>query len=115
MMRPAQLDLLRPPPFPSLGLRERIIGEVCRQSGVGKRRLIGADKTGEMPRLRWAAMVAFRHAGFSTTQIGKFLGGRDHTTVIHGLIQAEKHRLITPGYDEFCRSLIAIVDGWGQA
>lgn len=33
---------------------------------------------------RQEAMALMRLAGKSTTQIGRFLGGRDHTTVLHG-------------------------------
>ncbi len=107
-----QPTLFAPPPFPALGLRNAILGEVCRASGVTMRELLSQRRKGELPRLRWAAMVAFRHAGFSHPQIGRMLGDRDHTTVMHGLARADIHRLITPGFDEFCRSLIAIVDGW---
>ena len=32
--------------------------------------------------------------GYSTTQIGRFLGGRDHTTVIYGARQAKRLGLV---------------------
>ncbi len=107
-----QPTLFAPPPFPALGLRNAVLQSICEQSGVTIGQLVGPSRRGELPRLRWGAMVAFDHAGFSLNQIGRLLGNRDHTTVIHGLVQADRHRLITPGFDQFCRSLIAIVDGW---
>lgn len=38
--------------------------------------------------------IARNKLGYSTTQIGRFLGGRDHTTVIYGARQAEELGLI---------------------
>ena len=40
--------------------------------------------------------IARNKLGYSTTQIGRFLGGRDHTTVIYGARQAEELGLIEP-------------------
>lgn len=34
--------------------------------------------------------IAYEHLGKSTTQIGRFLGGRDHTTVIHARRRAKE-------------------------
>lgn len=114
-MRLIEPTFLAPPPFPAFGVRKHVLAIACDLSGVSEATLIGNGRGGELPRLRWAVMVAFRHAGFSTPQIGKMLGGRDHTTVMHGLKQADIRRLTTPGYDEFCRALIAVVDGRGAA
>lgn len=114
-MRLLEPTSLVPPSFPAFGVRKRVLAAACQLSGVPEGTLVGNGRGGELPRLRWAAMVALRHAGFSTPQIGKMLGGRDHTTVMHGLKQADIHRLKTPGYDEFCRALIAVVDGRGAA
>lgn len=36
-----------------------------------------------LPRAR--AMAAMQKAGFSTTQIGRYMDGRDHTTVCHAI------------------------------
>jgi chromosomal replication initiation ATPase DnaA len=36
--------------------------------------------------------IAFKDESHTQTEIGKFLGGRDHSTVIHGIQQIEDYR-----------------------
>ena len=56
---------------------------------AAKHRLDPADITGRnrafaISHPRQEAMARMRDAGFSTTQIGRVLGRRDHTTIVHG-------------------------------
>ena len=37
-------------------------------------------------------MLAAHEAGYSMPQIGRFLGSRDHTTILHGIRAARKRR-----------------------
>ena len=61
-----------------------------------------SDLTGQS-RGRWVAHPRFKFVwiaryklGHSTSVIGRFLGGRDHTTIIHASRQAEALGLISP-------------------
>jgi chromosomal replication initiator protein len=47
--------------------------------------LEGPGRTRKLARARWAAMLVMRDAGMSLPQIGRTLGHRDHSTVLHGL------------------------------
>lgn len=57
---------------------------VARQHGVNTIDLRGPSQHRFIAWPRQAFMAHARAAGYTTTQIGRFLGGRDHTTVIHG-------------------------------
>ncbi|KKC27458.1 hypothetical protein WP12_03325 [Sphingomonas sp. SRS2] len=62
----------------------------------------------EHTRARWAIMWAARKSiGLSTPQIGRRLGGRDHTTVIHGLRRAEALRASHLPFRELTNALCA--------
>jgi chromosomal replication initiation ATPase DnaA len=50
--------------------------------------LTGAQRHKGVVRARWALMVALHLRGWSTVQIGRLLG-RDHTTIMYGLKQAD--------------------------
>ena len=42
-----------------------------------------------LPHARFAVCLAARRRGFSLAQIGRALGGRDHTTVLHSIRRAD--------------------------
>jgi len=52
--------------------------------------------------LRQILSWRLREAGWSLPRIGYSLGGRDHTTVLHGLREAEKLRLVDRDFNELC-------------
>ena len=68
--------------------------------------ITGADRSPPLCRVRWACMVALRQRGLSLPQIGRQMGGRDHTTVMHGLARAAE---IAPGDDAFAALIDALV------
>lgn len=45
--------------------------------------LIGPSRARPLVQYRQVAMSAARELGYTTTQIGHWFGGRDHTTVMH--------------------------------
>jgi chromosomal replication initiation ATPase DnaA len=49
--------------------------------------LRGPGRSKRISHIRQQAMAEMLKAGFSTTQVGRFLGGRDHTTVVFGARQ----------------------------
>jgi chromosomal replication initiator protein len=71
---------------------EEIIEGVCRYYNVDAERLRGKQRDREIAWPRQVAMYVMREeTSASLLQIGNALGGRDHTTIIHGWekIQAE--------------------------
>lgn len=63
-----------------------VCSEVGRAYGVSLGQLIGRQKVRSVTWPRQVAMyVAYELTGHSTTQIGRVLGGRDHTTVLQGI------------------------------
>jgi hypothetical protein len=57
----------------------------ARLTGYGYSEIIGGSRERSLSHIRWAIMIALRKRGLSTPLIGRLLGGRDHTTVMHGL------------------------------
>ncbi|RAK51607.1 helix-turn-helix domain-containing protein [Phenylobacterium soli] len=66
---------------------------VAEESGVPLEELRGQDRHKRIAHARQRAYALIYGTGhFSTSQIGAFFGGRDHTTVLHG-IRAHKARM----------------------
>ncbi len=67
------------PPVP-----EAIVEAVCAFYGVREAELTGKGRTARVVRARHVAMFLMHHdAGRALTEIGRALGGRDHSTVLH--------------------------------
>ncbi len=63
---------------------EHVLEAVSRAFGVSTDRLLGRDRSREVALPRQVAMYLLREeGGVSLPQIGNFVGGRDHTTVIY--------------------------------
>jgi chromosomal replication initiator protein len=68
-----------------------VIAAVIQQYGVAQDDLIGKGRRKEIVAPRQVAMYLLREeTGASLVDIGNELGGRDHTTVLHGIRQIEK-------------------------
>jgi hypothetical protein len=61
-----------------------IVAGVATRHEVTVAQLKGDDRRREYAWARQEAMAAMHAAGFSDTQIGRYLGGRDRSTVSHG-------------------------------
>jgi chromosomal replication initiator protein len=71
--------------------RDEVVGAVLRHFGVGRRELTGKSRTKEIVLPRQVAMYLLRaETDCSLLEIGSELGGRDHTTVLHGIKQIER-------------------------
>jgi chromosomal replication initiator protein len=71
--------------------RDEVIDAVLRHFGVGRRELSGRSRTKEIVLPRQVAMYLLRaETDASLLEIGGELGGRDHTTVLHGIKQIER-------------------------
>lgn len=91
---------VKPKPVPMLSYDEKIariqIGKVASQIaekyGVTVERMRSADKRRVFMAPRWEAWTLCNEAGYSSPIIGRYFGGRDHTTILHGIA---KHRGMT--------------------
>lgn len=80
--------------------RERvalIIARIANSHGVTVDDITGPSRTQPITKPRHEVMYLARCLGWSTTQIGMRLGGRDHSTVIQGARKhAQRHGLPCP-------------------
>lgn len=68
-----------------------ILKTVCRQFKVKSRDVIGKSRKADIVAVRQMAMyLAQKYTQLNQSQIGQELGGRDHTTILHGIRQVEK-------------------------
>ncbi len=92
-----ELAELRPKPLPGLArvvaaehaVLARIGTEVAEAHGLTLEHLRGASRHHHIAQARQEAFARCLEAGRSSTQIGRYFGGRDHSTVLHG---ARAHR-----------------------
>jgi len=64
--------------------------------------VVCANRKPRLARARWAVMLALRNEGWSTFRIGREIGNRDHTTVMHGLKKARELREIDADFERLC-------------
>jgi len=63
-----------------------VIDAVSRYYQIGKRSLLGDSRTRPIARPRQILMYLLRtHLGLPLAEVGKIVGGRDHTTVMHAV------------------------------
>jgi len=68
-----------------------VLRAVCAEFGVEEKDLLGRQRKREIVRPRHVAMYLLREETESSlVEIGRTLGGRDHTTVLHGIEKVEK-------------------------
>jgi chromosomal replication initiator protein len=86
--------------------RDEVIDAVLHHFGVARRELSGRSRTKEIVLPRQVAMYLLRaETDASLLEIGSELGGRDHTTVLHGIRQIER----SVGNDAGLRSQILAI------
>ena len=67
-----------------------IIAEVAAKHGLTTADLTGSRRTLPIARARQEAMWRMRQLSLTTTDIGRRLGGRDHTTALWGIRQHQR-------------------------
>jgi chromosomal replication initiator protein len=71
--------------------RDDVIAAVLQHFAIGRRELAGRTRTKQIVLPRQIAMYLLREeTDASLLEIGAELGGRDHTTVLHGIRQVER-------------------------
>lgn len=74
---------------PKFASRDAILRDVCERYGVELADVKGKSRIPRLVLPRHEACYRLKHeAGLSYQRIGRILGGRDHSTIIHG---ANKH------------------------
>lgn len=69
---------------------EDCIDFIVAQSGISKTLLLGSQRTQDFVTARHQAMwLAREYTGKSLPEIGRRFGGRDHTTILHGVRKRE--------------------------
>jgi hypothetical protein len=70
---------------------EDIVQRVCRAYGLTKAQLLGRSRLRLITMARYEAMYrCHRELGRSTAAVGRYLGNRDHSTVINGIRRHEE-------------------------
>jgi len=78
------------PDSPLVITGDSIIEMVCEKYGVTREDLESSKRNKELVRPRHVSMYLIRTmTNSSLDQIGKYLGGRDHTTIMHGIDKIE--------------------------
>lgn len=85
-----------------IGLFPKLVAIACKEAEVTKSELIGSSREGHVVHARWSIMLGLRRAGLSTPEIGRLLGNRDHSTVLHGIRKVAEVRLTHAGFDALC-------------
>lgn len=80
-----------PVPVYARGVRE-IIDCAAIKYGFTSAQIIGPDRMKWLSHARQEAMCVAYEAGFSLPLIGRVMGGRDHTTILHG-VHAHRARM----------------------
>jgi len=78
---------------------------VAATLGSSRESVCGKSRHPDVVRARWACMVALRRRGLSYPEIGKALGGKEHTTVMHAVDLADNR------YSDDLAWLLAVDDG----
>lgn len=87
---------------------DEMVAWVSARSGLHRGDIISRYRTGELARARFAIMWAARRATrLSLPQIGRHLGGRDHTTIRSGIRSADELREVHPPFRALTDELLA--------
>ena len=69
---------------------KEIIAAVAAEYGVPASAIVGNSRLSVVTVPRQEAMRRAKEAGLTLAQIGRLMGGRDHTTVMHGIKRARE-------------------------
>lgn len=101
---------IMPPPVPKIITIECIQKEVCKYYGINLNELLSKKRNKQLVYPRHIAMFLCRKmTDASYPLIGDQFGGRDHTTVMHGVEKIEKEAILNQSLaatlDKICKQL----------
>lgn len=85
---------------------ERIFEIVYRESGIGRRELIGPGRSKQVAAARMLASYLLLASGWDLSGTGSVLGRRDHTTIIYHREKMKGKMLDDPVYKRWVQGLI---------
>lgn len=85
----------------------RVMDAVAAKYRVSKRAILGPSRVRNVARARQIAMYLGRQLGLSLVEIARALGGRDHTTVMHGCERIETELAESAQLAQELRDLVA--------
>lgn len=88
---------------------QRLARIVSAMTGITAPELMGAGRSRHLAYARFAIAYAARKAGMSYPEIGRCMGNRDHTTIMHADKQAAKMCKLDPCFATRCRILISAI------
>ena len=89
------------------GHGRRVLEAVSGATGIPLERLCGRERCVTVVRPRQAAYRMIREGGFSSTEIGRVVGDRDHSTVLHGIKRAEQLLKTDPEFANLYNACVA--------
>lgn len=79
--------------------------------GVSSRDIVGPLRASILTEPRFAVYWVARHTlPLSLPQIGRAMGGRDHTTIMHGLRRADRLRLRCRDFQRYTDAMVAALE-----
>ena len=104
----AQLDAIVGPDARAEVTAEQVLSAVARHYGLATEQILGRNRTAAVALARQVTMyLLVSELGMSPTGAGRFLEGRNHSTVIHGVA---KVRQAVQNDDRLKRSVLAITE-----
>ena len=89
--------------LPTRGPFDEIVEKASRYSGYSRDEIRGMRKTKDLCWVRFGVMWAMKkHTGCSSVQCARYLGDRDHTTVLSGWKRADTIREVDEHFAEYC-------------
>lgn len=93
---------------------DRVCRAVCHHFKIGMNDLKSERRATSLVRARWVAMHIIKdNFGYSYPKIGRIFGGRDHTTVMHGIERIGA--LLAEGDDEMTTAVKSVSNALGIA
>ncbi|MDE5783812.1 MAG: chromosomal replication initiator protein DnaA [Prevotella sp.] len=83
-----------------------ILEKVCRHYGVSQQNVFSKSRKREFVQVRQVAMyLAQKHTKMPASRIGQLIGGRDHSTVLHGCSTVEQRLKVDKAFVEDMNSI----------
>lgn len=73
---------------------EKILEAVAQHEGIDVNELIGQSRSAKVAAPRQMAMYILDKNNISSPQIGGILGGRDHSTILHGIKKVKENEIL---------------------
>lgn len=87
----------------------RLIDAAADLTEFTRQELLGDCRAAKVARVRFAVMLVARQHGLTYPVIGRLLGDRDHTTIVHGVKRAKEIAAVDGEYSHLCKALAQVI------